>query len=97
MEDFEIPPPNPMQQLCEIIELARQCYDSRKAWVGVSTLGVNQSIRVSFSTKIRVEEYDTDHLIIVDDHAKDCEYIYIARDDQSAMQEMIDRLKEVLA
>lgn len=96
IEDFEIDPPNPMQQLCQIIELAHQCVTARKAYVSVAAFGGNESVTCTLTTDFIVSEYlHTDDVLLIPNHVT-LEIMRAYMSDQPALQAMIDRLKEVL-
>lgn len=55
--DFEPNPMNPSEMLHEIIDLARQCYEQKKAFVSVQIFGGTQGITVILHTDFTVTEY----------------------------------------
>lgn len=99
MYDFEIPPPNPMQQVCEIVELAHQCISMRKAYVNLDLFGGSDRVCVTLITDIEVFEYPSIHSYTISPNMNawnDATRIEAEMTDQPALQSIIDRLREVL-
>ena len=99
IQDSEIPPPAPMQQLCEIVELIARCLHMKKAYASISFGGCKTSICLMLTTRFNVNEYGSpDNFLIVppDDEFQNIKPMYAELDDQESMNAIINRLKEVL-
>ena len=98
--DFQPDPLNPMQQLCEIIELAHQCISMRKAYVNLDLFGGCDKVRVTIITDFEVIEYPNiqSWFISPSNNAWNESTKFDAEmDDQQSLQTIIDKLKEILA
>ena len=99
LPDFEPQPMNPIQQLCEIVELIARCLHMKKAYASISFGGCKTSICLMLTTRFNVNEYGSpDNFLIVppDDEFQNIKPMYAELDDQESMQAIIDRLNEVL-
>ena len=100
MNDFDIPPMNPMQQVCEIVELAHQCVSMRKAYVNLDLFGGSDRVCVTIITDIRVMEYPSINQYYITpntDAWNSSTRMEAEMTDQPALAAIIDRLNEVLA
>jgi len=100
MYDFEIPPPNPMQQLMEIVELAHSCLSQKKAYVNLDLFGGSDRVCITIITDIQVMEYPSINQYYITpntDAWNSSTRMEAEMGDQPALQAIIDRLNEVLA
>jgi hypothetical protein len=100
MSDFEIPPPNPMQQIQEIVELAHQCLSMRKAYVNLDLFGGSDKVCATIITDFSIIEYAAIHSYYISPNPnawQDGTRFEADMDNQAGLQSIIDRLKEVLA
>lgn len=100
MQDFEIQPPNPMQQLQEIVELAHQCLSMRKAYVNLNLFGGSDKVCATIITDFSVIEYAAIHSYYISPNANawnESTRMEADMDNKPALQSIIDRLNEVLA
>jgi len=100
MNDFEIPPPNPMQQLMDIVELAHQCVSLRKAYVNLDLFGGSDKVAVTLITDIQIIEYPSIQSCFISPNMNawnDATRMEAEMTDQPALAAIISRLNEVLA
>jgi len=99
MQDFEIQPPNPMQQIMDIVDLAHQCLSMRKAYVNIDLFGGSDRVYATIITDFNVIEYAAIHSYYISPNANawnESTRMDADMDNQQALQSIIDRLKEVL-
>lgn len=100
MSDFEIQPPNTMQQIMDIVELSHQCLSMRKAYVNLDLFGGSDKVCATIITDFSVIEYAAIHSYYISPNANawnESTRLEADMDNQDALQSIIDRLKEVLA
>ena len=95
--DFEPNPMNPSEMLHEIIDLARQCYEQRKAFVSVQIFGGTQGITVILHTDFTVTEYVNlgEYMLVPVDFDK-CEMMNCNGDDAHYLQGIVLKLQAIV-
>mgnify|MGYP006372528333 FL=1 len=95
--DFEPNPMNPSVMLHEIIDLARQCYEQRKAFVSVQIFGGTQGITVILHTDFTVTEYVNlgEYMLVPVDFDK-CEMMNCNGDDAHYLQGIVLKLQAIV-
>ena len=101
IQDFEIPPPTPMQQLQEIVDLAHQCISMQRAYVSINMFGGSDAVTVYIATgdDVTLTEYPSlrEYMLTPTDEYWSTAKPMLARlSDQIALKSIIDRLNEVL-
>jgi len=94
--DFELRPMNPSEMIHEIIDIARQCYERKLAYVNIE-ITANGQVYVYMTTDIHVEEYSLidDFHIMVRNWSKierlECRY-----DDEHYLQGIVLKLQAIV-
>ena len=96
--EFETPSPStPADMIHEIIDLARQCYEQRKAFVSVQIFGGTQGITVILHTDFTVTEYVNlgEYMLVPVDFDK-CEMMNCNGDDAMYLMGIIIKLQAIV-
>ena len=94
--DFEPNPMNPSEMIHEIIDLARQCYEQRKAYVNIEHTA-NGQVFVYVTTDIVVEEYSLiDDFHIMPRNWSEMERLECRYDDAHYLQGIVLKLQAIV-
>ena len=96
-QDFEPNPATPTSMMYDIIDLQRECYEKKKAYVNVE-LNANGTINVWMTNDIIISEYqyiDDYHIAPSNWHSMD--RYELRYDDAKTLSEIVSTLREYLA
>jgi len=96
--DFEPNPSTPTSMMYDIIDLARECFENRKAFVSVQIFGGTHGITVIHTDQFSVIEYPSLDSYRIHPHSfKNTNTVQFDYFDAKALSNCVETLREYLA